>query len=660
MEDKKNVDLVLDQHKKFGKEQTEKALWDLEVYMGAKTNVDSVATANQEWFKLRHWNVIAGETNEAAKAGIEVGSAWTMNSLLNKHADIMDNFPKPNVLPREADDESEAKILTEILPALLEQTDYEAVYRQGGWDFLIDGASIKGVFWDTARHDGLGDVRVTNVDVHNLAWKPGIQNIQESDKVYYVSLEDVDVARAKWPKIANKIQPSDSGMIHKYINDDYIDTSNCVEVVDMYYKKPTLSPVYMDGINEKGEPTRVKVHEIMKDILHLAIFVGGELAWCSENEEGYENGFYEHGKFPFVITRMFPIKDSPWGFGFLDIMKHPQKDIDKLDQAIIRVAQMKARPRYWAKKNANIDIDKFADWNNEIVEVGSGELGDSVARIAVDDVPAGAINHLNFKVDELKETSGNRDFSQGSTAAGVTSGAAIAALQESGSKISRNVNKELYRGERELYYMVIELVRQFYSEPRNFRVSDENTGDFRYVQYSNANLVEQDVLLPDGSMRHVRPVFDIMVSAEKSSPFSRAAQNELAKELYGMGLFAPENTLPAMACIDMMDFDGKDKLKNVLQENSMILQQLQGAMNFVQQAASIDPNLAMMAVQQGLIAPEQAAEMDMIREDAQAGRPQGDPRASKGTLEQRINRVPSDSPAAAKTRARAANASNPS
>lgn len=665
MEDKKNVDLVLDEHKKFGKDQTEKALWDLQVYMDAKQSIDSVATANQEWFKLRHWNVIAGETNEAKKVGIDVGSAWTINSLLNKHADIMDNFPKPNVLAREADDEMEAKILTEILPSLLEENDYEAVYRQSGWDFLIDGACIKGAFWDTTKHDGLGDVRITNVDVHNLAWKPGISDIQDSDKVYHVSLEDIDVARAKWPKIANKIGPHDSGIINKYINDDNIDTSNCVEVVNMYYKKPVIAPVYMDGIDKTGKPTRIKVHEIPKEVLHLAIFVGDELAWCSENEEGYENGFYEHGKFPFVIARMFPVKDTPWGFGFLDIMKHPQKDIDKLDQAIIKIAQMRARPRYWARKNANIDISQFADWNQEIVEVGTGELGDAVARIAVDDVPAGVVNHLNFKVDELKETSGNRDFSQGSTAAGVTSGAAIAALQESGSKISRDVNKELYRAERELYYMVIELIRQFYSEPRNFRVPDERTGDFRYVQYSNANLVEQDIMLPDGTTRHVRPVFDISVSAEKASPFSRAAQNELAKELYSMGLFAPENTLPAMACIDMMDFDGKDKLKNKLQENSMIMQQLQSAMQMIQQMSALDPNIAMMAVQQGLIAPEEAAQMDMVRDDAQAEQQQqsetpGDPRAKKGTLEQRINRVPSDSPAAAKTRARAANASNPS
>ena len=565
MNEDKTVDLTLDKHKKFGKDQTEKAFDDLQVYVDSKKMIDLKATENQQWWRLRHWSVIGGETNEAIKAGIEVGSAWAVNSLLNKHADIMDSFPKPNVLPREADDEEEAKLLTDIVPAILEQNDYEEVFRRSAWDFCIDGASIKGVFWDTSKHDGLGDIAITNVDVHNLFWKPGISDIQDSDKVFHLTIEDIDVARSKWPKIAKKIGPQDSGRITKYIHDDNIDTSHCVEVVDMYYKVPILEPVYMDGLDEEGNPTQIKVHEIPKTVLHLAIFVNEELAWCSENEPGYENGFYEHGKFPFVIARLFPVKDSPWGFGYLDIMKHPQKDIDKLDQAIIKNALMKAKPRYWARKNANIDVDDFADWNQEIVEVGTGELGDAIRKIDVDDVPSGAMNHLMNKIEELKETSGNRDFSQGGVTGGVTAASAVAALIETGSKLSRDQGKEIYRAERELYYLILELVRQFYAEPRSFRTMADN-GDLRFVQYSNAGIVEHDTLLPDGTTRHVRPIFDIKVTAEKQSPFSRAAQNEMIKELYGMGLFQPENAIPALVCLDAMDFEGRDKIKQQLQQ----------------------------------------------------------------------------------------------
>ena len=654
-EDTKNVDLVLDGHAKFGEDQTKKALTDLQEYVDGKRVIDMKATENQQWWRLRHWSVIGGETNEAQKAGIEVGSAWAVNSLLNKHADIMDGFPKPNVLPREADDEEEAKLLTDIVPAILEQNDYEEVFRQAAWDFCIDGASIKGAFWDSTKNDGLGDVTVRNVDVHNLFWKPGISDIQDSDKVFHVSIEDVDELRAKWPKIADKIGPQDTGRIVRYIHDDNIDTSHCAEVVDMYYKVPIVEPVYMDGLDENGNPTQVKVHEIPKTVLHLAIFVNNELAWCSENEPGYENGFYDHGKFPFVIARLFPVKDSPWGFGYLDIIKHPQKDIDKLDQAIIKNAMMRARPRYWAKKNANIDISDFADWNQEIVEVAAGELGESIRKIDVDDVPSGAMNHLMNKIEELKETSGNRDFNQGGVSGGITAASAVAALQEAGSKLSRDLSKELYRAERELYYMIIELVRQFYSEPRSFRTVDDN-GDLRFIQYSNAGIVEHDTLMPDGTVRHVRPIFDITVSAEKQSPFSRAAQNETAKELYGLGLFEPERAIPALVCLDMMDFEGKDKVRQQIQENATMLQQFQAAMQMIQQLSMADPMIAQMAMQAGLLDPEMAGQMQA---QAMAQQPQAQPQ--QGTPEERAARATAggDNSQAAKARVRAANAALP-
>ena len=619
------VDFTVTPVGKFGEEEVEIALEDMREYFGSKASVDQKATANEEWWRLRHWNVLA-DVNEGMKAGVEVGSAWLFNSLINKHADIMDSFPKPNVLPREADDEAEAKVLTSIVPVILEQNDYEQVYRDKGWDFCKDGACITAVLWDKTKHDGMGDIAVTNIDVHNLAWKPGIKNIQDSNKVYYATLQNIDVVKAQYPHLADKVGPQDTGVITRYIHDDNIDTTNMIEVVDMYYKKFVSVPIYSDVVGEDGRLYHLKVMDAPKTIVHLAIIVGDQLAFCSENEKGYENGYYEHGKFPFVITRLFPIKDSVWGFGYMDIMKNSQRDIDRLDQAILKNAMMKARPRYWVRKNANINIDEFADWDNELVEVATGELGDAVRKIDVDDVPAGAMNHLVNKIDELKETSGNRDFSQGSTQSGVTAASAIAALQEAGSKLSRDINKVLYNGFRQEVYLVIELIRQFYTEPRSFRVdkatadslpapAQDNgyeiagqSGDYRFILYSNAGIVDRDTVLPDKTVRHVRPKFDILVTAEKQSPFSRAAQNETAKELYGMGMFAPENSVPALTCLDMMDFEGKDKVVQQIQQNSLFMQQFQAAMQMIQQQAIIDPAFGMAAMQQGLVDPEAIAQ----------------------------------------------------
>ena len=664
MENLNKENFILNGDTKFGDIQVKAALSSMREYFASKASIDWKATANEEWWRLRHWNVLA-DTNEGRKAGVEVGSAWTFNSLANKHADIMDSFPKPNILPREMDDEPEAKILTSIVPVILEQNDYEKVYRDKGFDFDNDGACITSVLWDNSKHDGMGDVAINIVDVHNLAWQPGVKNIQDSDKVFHVTLQDIELCKVKWPKIADRIGPQDTGTIVKYINDDNVDTTRMTEVIDMYYKKPTLVPIYMEGVDEKGQPTKVKLYDMPKVVLHLAIIVGDQLAFCSENEPGYENGFYEHGMYPFVISRMFPIKDTPWGFGYLDVMKNPQRDIDKLDQAIIKNAMMRAKPRYWIKKNGAVDPQQFGDWNNELVEVATGNLGEDVRKIDVDDVPSGAMNHLSNKIEELKETSGNRDFSQGSTSGGVTAASAIAALQEAGSKLARDINKELYRGYREEVYLVIELIRQFYTEPRSFRIDastadalqtqDVHRGyeivgkgtDYRFIQYSNAGIVAQDTTLPNGTVRHRRPMFDIQVTAEKQSPFSRAAQNELIKELYAAGFFAPDNALPAKVALDAMDFEGKDKLLQEIEQNDIIMQQLNAAMGMIQDLAMANPMVAEMAMSKGLIEPEQMMDMQ-----AQQGRP------TQGQAEG-LKSGPKGNSYAEKIRARSANATAP-
>lgn len=597
----------------------------LRKYKSGKQSVDDKATANQEWWRLRHWGINDGvEGNKA-----EVGSAWAVNSILNKHADIMDAFPKPNVLAREADDEAEADVLSKVIPSILEQNNYEDVYSEMGYDLAIDGNAITAVVWDQSLHEGLGDVAVRNVDIHNLFWQPGVDDIQNSKYIFNVKLEQYDDVIKRWPEIADKVGPYDAGTITKYMHDDNIDTSKCIEVVDCYYKRLAMRPL-------------AEGYEIPREVVHLAILVGDNVVYCSEDvPEMAKKGFYEHGKYPFVIRRLFPIKDSPVGFGYLDIMKNPQRDIDRIDQAIIRNAILNTRIRYFAKDSANIDLDAFADITQEIIPVSSGDLSDSLQRIETGTIPTNVISHYQNKIDELKETSGNRDFSQGSTTSGVTAASAIAALQEAGSKLSRDVNKACYRGFREECYLIVELIRQFYTEARTFRV-DNGMGGYAYEVFDNARMIEADYEMPDGTIRHRRPIFDIQITSEKASPFSRAAQNETAKELYSMGLFNPEMIQPALVCIDMMDFEGKDKIKKQLQDNATMLQQYQMMAQF------IAANAPDVAVQMGLIDPTQMEQPQTG--DKMSGTPEE--RAAKNTKE-------GETTLTAKARNKAASASVP-
>lgn len=121
-----------------------------------------------------------------------------------------------------------------------------------------------------------------------------------------------------------------------------------------------------------------------------------------------------------------------------------------------------------------------------------------------------------------------------------------------------------------------------------------------------------------------------------------------------MGLFAPENAVPALVCIDAMDFEGKDKVKQQIEQNSIFLQQFQAAMQLITQMAMADPMVAQMAMQARLIAPEQMQAMAQ-----QMGEPQGQPQQS--TPEERATRstMAGENSQAARARVRAANAASP-
>ena len=160
---------------------------------------------------------------------------------------------------------------------------------------------------------------------------------------------------------------------------------------------------------------------------------------------------------------------------------------------------------------------------------------------------------------------------------GVTAASAIAAMQEAGSKLSRDSNKAAHRAFRKLCLMVIELIRQFYDLPRQFRITGEQ-GQDEFVSYDNTNITAQSQGEDMGVDMGIRiPLFDIAVSSEKASPYSRLSQNEMAMSFYNAGFFQPELATQALTCMEMMDFDGKAKVVRMIQQNAQQFQQAQMA-----------------------------------------------------------------------------------
>lgn len=556
-------------------ERLSEALEVLNEYKAGKTSLEQRVIEAERYYRQHNW---AGKRGDRKKYGTRTNSGWLFNSCMIKHADAMDNFPEPNVLPRESSDEATAKQLTEVIPCVLELNDYEELYDRGWWDKIVKGTSVTCVSWDESMSGGLGDINISRTDILNVFWDTACADIQDSRNLFCVAMVD-----------------------NKQLEEEYGD-----KVRDKL-SSPTFTPgryAYETTHNDAGRSAVIDWYYKRNGILHYCKFVGNIVLYASEDDERYrERGYYDHGLYPFVFDTLYPMEGSPAGFGQVDLCRDSQDYIDRLDSAILDSALINSRPKYFLNNAGGVNHDELLDPEQPVVHVnGAGAIGDSVVPFAKSELNALYVQIEQNKIMELRETSGSTAAAQGGAAAGVTAYSAIAAMQEAASKPSRDLIRAGYRAYKQICYLMIELMRQFYNAPRMIRIT--GTGDQpEYMAFDNSGLMPQaqpGVLGTEFSER--LPVFDIKVRPAKQTAYSRMAQNELAKELYAAGMFAPQNSDAALAVLDMMQFEGKDKVVDRVRENgtlmqmvqqmAMQLQQMQMALGALTGAAPMQPPAA--------------------------------------------------------------------
>lgn len=571
---------------KIGENEVGKALQILQKYKQGKLHLESKIIANEEFWKLRQWRY-SNDTSEFKPA-----TAWLWSCIQGRYSDAMDSYPTCNLKARQEDDKAEAKKLSSIVPVILEQNRYEETYSDVVWYMLKHGGCVQGVFWDATKHNGLGDISVKRIDFLNFFSEPGKTNIQESANVFTVELVNNNIIEQRYPQTQGKLG-GQTFQIAKYLYDDTIDTQDKSVVIDWYYKteyngkKALHYCKFVDNIvlyateNDTKVPTRTEVDP--QTGIPLVIPNGEPMS---------VRGLYDHALYPFVCSSLYPIEGSICGYGITDIGRDTQIQIDVINKAITDNAIAGAKPRFFTRGDGTINEAEYANTDNAFIHV-QGEVGDEKIR-PIDHKPLDSIyvNVLQNKIDELKQVTSNQDANNGIASNGVTAASAIAALQETAGKNARSSNKTFHRAYREVVYMVVELIRQFYDVPRVFRIAPDSMGE-EYVTYSNEGLVAQQQGAMGMDMGLRLPEFDISVTSEKASPYKKMEQNELALNFYQQGFFNPQMADQALACLEMMDFDGKDEIMQRIQMNGtlqqMLLQYQQMALQLAQQ---IDPALA--------------------------------------------------------------------
>lgn len=559
--------------KVIGVEEIIKARETLQKYKQQKQSLESRVVNNEEWWKIHNWEQI--KKKDAVKAdrenpnGIETpsSSAWLFNSITNKIADFSDNYPEANIRARTGGDVPEAERLKNVIPMILKRNKFYKTYIEDISEKSKSGTGITYVGWNPKK-DGIGDVEIQNINILSIFWQGGITNIQKSRNVFTVELVDTDLLKKQYPSEAENITSDGEVDLKQYLYEDYIDTTDKSLVIDWWYKK--------DGK------------------LHYCKFVNNVVLFATENEpDEYPNGYYDDGNYPFVFDVMFPMQGTIAGFGFIDVGKQPQEYIDKMDAGILQNVLMNSMPRYFERQDSEINEEEFLDWTQPFVKTNTNLGQDDLREINVKGLDSAVFTQRDSKINEIKKTTANSDVSTGGTTSGVTAASAISALIETGSKVSRMAIKGTYDAFENVIYLIIERMRQFYDLPRYVRITgDDGTDDFD--TYDNRNLKLQVRQTMTGDTAQYLPEFDIEVAAQKASPYSKAAQNELALQLYSAGFFNPQNTDQSLACLNIMDFDHKSDVINQIKKNGTLLDALQQAQMQLQQLQQENEKLKVM------------------------------------------------------------------
>ena len=527
--------------KRIGKEQIEKARAKLEMFKAAKGTINSTIKFNEEWFRRRYQEYagdgqsghdMTSDTEKRRKGEIvEPRSAWLFNSVMNFVGDASDNRPRANIIPQEAQDEEEAYLLGKVIPVELRRMGFEKVYD--------DNQYVKGTQgWCLYTHGCDRETKtlyVKDAQILNFYWDLEKKDIQDSSDVFYLTQMDRDELLREYPEIEKEL-PHDDGDFERYPNNPTNSQPTKVTVVDWYYKKR---------------------NKARKRIMHYCKFVGDTVLYASENDkELAERGWYDHGDYPFEIDILYPLQGQAAGFGKVAVGLNTQMYIDQIGKALLQNALWGSRPRYFYKESAGINEADFLNVNKTLVKYQGSGGRDDIFPVEVPRIDGNVLNLQSSMIDEQRTNTGTTEVATGATPGGVTAAQAIGALQEAQGKQGRLSNRSSYECYKRIIYKIIALIRQFYDENRFYRIVGED-GEAQYVTYNGQTAVK------DG--RH--PAYDIEVTTEKQSEYTRMSNNDLMLSFFSAGFFDPRLAPQALACLQQMDFDGKEELIRIIRAN---------------------------------------------------------------------------------------------
>lgn len=442
--------------------------------------------------------------------------------------------PVPEAIPATGNeaDMMAAKVADKLLKYvwMKEGLDKQKAIELYGW-MLVCGSAFLTIWWDHDAGDPielpeavdseellsdpskgiqrLGDIRVDVVSPFEVFPDPSARTWDECRYVYHVKAVPVDILRDMFPEAAHKIH-AESGL----------------EMISSWFTDPLM---YAPGISRPLiQPIRdharlIEYYERPSKKYPLGRHA---IAAGSENWVVIEDKLpYDHLEIPLVKFDFISIPGRFWGMSLIEQLIPIQKNLNLSKSMLIENKIALTRPKVLIPTTAEVSPDAFTTEAGE--KVWYNPLGGKPEPWVPPPIPGYVLSELQMIEQDFMEVSSLHWVSRGMNPPGVRTAAGIAILQEADETPLGPVltwNEQSWERAAE---QVIELGRQFYTEPRLVyaRLGDK----VEALEFSREKL--------EGRYR-------IILDIGSSIPLSKAARIQFAFELLDRGAFrTPEGRI---------------------------------------------------------------------------------------------------------------------
>lgn len=446
------------------------------------------------------------------------------------------NVPDPIILPTNPEDEQVARDLTKIVKIILEKNGIEKYLQIGERERLKFGTCIWKVFFDPSKHNGLGDIAFEIVDPVNFFIDPNeVNDLQNADFCGTSVRRSIEYLKKRYPEKANEIEADQmNSEITVYDTEDEEDPRNRQATLIEYWTKD----------KENGL---------------VRIVVAGNVLLS------YDTNFYKHGLYPFVRGINYPIQKSFWGMGEAEQLITMQEILNKLMQLVIENV---------ALANGQFIVDKNASGIRDIKSLAN-KLWQPGLTIPVNDInsikkldgvlaPGWVVNLIQIIQKNIELVTGISPLYLGEAPGSVTAASGILALQEQATARVKLKLQEQGRMIEEIVKFVVAYIAEFYTEDRYFRIVNEN----RETDWIKVR--RDDIAKVDENGNLTLPEFDVTIEVGFDAPMSRAYIEQMAMQLYQMGV------INAVEVLKTMNFPNKEQIIERLEQVSELQGQIAG------------------------------------------------------------------------------------